>query len=80
MDRFTKSTNFIPVKSTYTAEDYARIYVNVIVSLDEIAFTIISDMGAQLTSLFWKAYQKRLSTKVKLSTVFSSSNRWACEH
>ena len=27
VDRFTKSAHFIPVKSTYKEEDYARIYL-----------------------------------------------------
>ena len=31
MDRLTKSAHFIPVKSTYRAEDYARLYIDEIV-------------------------------------------------
>ena len=30
-DKMTKSTDFIPVKSTYRVEDYAKIYINEIV-------------------------------------------------
>ena len=33
VDRLTKSTHFIPIKSTYTADDYARVYIDEIVSL-----------------------------------------------
>ena len=29
MNRLTKSAQFIPVKSTYTAEDYVRIFVEI---------------------------------------------------
>ena len=28
VDRLTKSAQFIPVKSTYSAEEYARLYLN----------------------------------------------------
>ena len=31
VDRLTKSAHFIPVKSTYRAEDYARLYIDEIV-------------------------------------------------
>ena len=33
MDRLTKSSHFIPIKYTYSVEDYARIYIDEIVSL-----------------------------------------------
>ena len=70
VDRFTKSAHFIPVKSTNTAEQYARIYISEIVSLHGIPLSIILDRGAQFTSHFWKAFQKGLGTHVKLSTSF----------
>ena len=31
VDRMTKSAHFIPVKSTYKVEDYARLYIDEIV-------------------------------------------------
>ena len=31
VDQLTKSTHFIPVKSTYLEEDYARIFIDEIV-------------------------------------------------
>ena len=33
LDRLTKYSHFIPVKSNYTAKDYPRVYINEIVSL-----------------------------------------------
>ena len=68
VDRLTKYAHFIPVKSTYTAECYERIYINEIVSLHGIALSIISDRGAQFTSHFRKAFKKNLDTQVNLST------------
>ena len=38
LDRLTKSAHFILVKCTYTAEDYARIYINKNVSLHGFLF------------------------------------------
>ena len=68
--RLTKSTYFIPVKSTYSAKEYARIYINEVVSLHGIHLSIISDRGARFTSWFWRSFQKGLGTQVKLSTTF----------
>ena len=58
----------IPVKSSYSAEDYKRIFLDDIVCRHGIPLSIISDQGAQSTSTFWKSFQKLLGTKVKLST------------
>ena len=68
--RLTKSARFIPFKSTYSAEDYARIFLDEIVCLHGILLSIISDRGAQFTSRFWRSFLKGLGTTVKLSTAF----------
>ena len=52
VDRLTKSAHFIPVKSTYRAEDYARLYIDEIVRWHGIPLSIISDRGAQFTLHF----------------------------
>ena len=52
VDRLTKSAHFIPVKSTYSAGEYARLYLNEIVRLNEIPFSIISDIGANSLLIF----------------------------
>ena len=52
VDRMTMSAHFIPVKSTYIAEDYAKLYIDEIVIWNGIALSIISDRGAQFTSHF----------------------------
>ena len=68
VDRLTKSAHIIPIKSTYSAENYASICINEIVCLHGILLFIILDRGAQVTSRFWRSFQERLDTKVKLST------------
>ena len=56
VDRMTKSSHFIPVKSTYRAEDYARLYIYEIVRWHGIPLSIISDRGAQFTLHFWRSF------------------------
>ena len=70
VDRMIKSVHYIPVKSTYSAEDYAKVYVYDIVSLHFVRLSIISNRGTQLTSRFWRSFQKVLGIRVKLSTTF----------
>ena len=53
VDRLKKSSHFIPIKSTYFAVDYARIYINNKVCLHGAPLFIISDRPVQLTSRFW---------------------------
>ncbi|CAN4090624.1 unnamed protein product [Withania somnifera] len=70
VDRLTKSAHFLPVKTNYTAEEYARLYIKEIVRLHGVPISIISDRGAQFTAKFWKSFQKSLGTQVNLSTAF----------
>ncbi|KAH0637697.1 hypothetical protein KY289_037612 [Solanum tuberosum] len=70
VDRMTKSAYFLPVKTTHSAEDYARLYIQEVVRLHGVPISIISDRGAQFTAQFWKSFQKGLGSKVNLSTAF----------
>ena len=70
VDRLTKSAHFLPVRSTYTAEDYAKLYIKEIVRLHGVPVSIISDRGAQFTAHFWRSFQRGLGTQVNLSTAF----------
>ena len=70
VDRMTKSSRFLAVKTTYSAEDYAKLYLTEIVRLHGVPLSIISDRGPQFTSHFWKSFQKGLGTQVNLSTTF----------
>ncbi|WMV45381.1 hypothetical protein MTR67_038766 [Solanum verrucosum] len=62
--------HFLPVKVSYSAEYYTKLYINEIVNLHGAPLSIISDRGAQFTSYFWKSFQSGLGTQVKLSTTF----------
>ncbi|WMV29788.1 hypothetical protein MTR67_023173 [Solanum verrucosum] len=70
VDRVTKSAFFLSVKTTYSMEDYAKLYINEIVKLHGFPLSIISYRGPQLTSYFFKSFQKGVGTKVNLSTTF----------
>ena len=52
VDRVTKSTHFLAIKTTDSAEDYAKLYINEIVRLHEVPLSIISDRGPQFTFHF----------------------------
>ena len=54
VDRFTKVAHFLPVKTSYTARQYAQLYLDRIVSLHGISKTIILDRGAQFIAWFWE--------------------------
>ena len=70
MDRFSKSTHFIPIRTTNSASDLAPIYVREIVRLHGVPKTIVSDRDAKFGSMFWKSLQDALGTKLQFSTAF----------
>ncbi|KAH0781055.1 hypothetical protein KY290_000653 [Solanum tuberosum] len=72
VDRMTKSAHFLSVKTTHSAEDYAKLYLQEVVRLHGVPVSIIYDRGAQFTAQFWKSFQNGLGSKVNLSTAFHS--------
>ena len=69
VDRYTKSAHFLPVRSTYTMEQYAELYVREIVRLHGVPRSIVSDRDPIFTSMFWGALQRAMGTQLKFSTV-----------
>ena len=63
VDRMTKSSRFLVVKTTDSTKDYATLYINEVVRLHGVPFSIISDRCPQFTA-------KGLDTQVNLSTTF----------
>jgi hypothetical protein len=53
VDRLTKMSHFIPVKTTYNSVVLTELYLSRIVCLHGIRKKIISDRGTQFTSHFW---------------------------
>ena len=52
VDRMTKSSRFLAVKTADLAEDYDKLYINKIVRLNGVPLSIISYRGPQFTSHF----------------------------
>ena len=76
----TKFSCFLAVKTTNSAEDYARLYINEIVRLHGVSLSIISNRGPQLTSHFWRSLKKGLGTQLNLSTTFHPETDGQAEH
>ena len=68
------------MKTTYTAKEYARLYIKYIVQLHGVKISILSDRGAQFNKNFWKSSQKSLGTQVNLSTTFHPQMDGHAEH
>ena len=52
VDRLTKSTHFLPVRTDYSLDKLAQLYINEIVRLHGIPVSIISDRDLRFTSRF----------------------------
>ena len=68
--RLTKSAHFLPVKTTYSLERYATLYVQEIVTLHGALVSIVSDRDPRFTSKFWPSLQQAMGTTLKFSTAF----------
>jgi len=68
VDRMTKSAHFLPVRTTYTVDKLAEIYIQEIVRLHGVPLSIVSDRDSRFTSTFWKKLQEGLGTRLKFST------------
>ena len=52
-DRLTKSSHFLPVRTDYSLDKLAELYIKEIVRLHGIPISIISDRDPRFTSRFW---------------------------
>ncbi|KAK5839433.1 hypothetical protein PVK06_008221 [Gossypium arboreum] len=70
VDRLTKSAHFIPVRTDFSMDKLAELYVSQIVRLHGVPISIVSDRDPRFTSRFWKKLQDALGTKLHFSTAF----------
>ncbi|KAG8503264.1 hypothetical protein CXB51_001221 [Gossypium anomalum] len=70
VDRLAKSAHFIPVRTDYSLDKLAEMYVSQIVRLHGVPISIVSDRDPRFTSRFWKKFQEALGTKLHFSTAF----------
>ena len=66
----TKVAHFIPIRTTYHADQLTQLYVSRIVSLHGVPRTITSDRGSLFTSAFWLRLHQALGTTLKHSTAY----------
>ena len=72
MDRMTKSTDFLPVKTMDLVKKLARLYLKEIVWLHGVPVSILSYRDARFTSMFWRELQAGFGTWLKFSTASHS--------
>ena len=70
VDRLTKSAHFIPVRTDFSLDKLAELYVYQIVRLYGVPVSIVSDRDPRFTSRFWKKLQEALGTKLHFSSAF----------
>ena len=70
VDKWTKSTHFLPIQLNYSMDHLADLYVNEIVRLHGIPISIVSDRDPRFPSRFWKELQSAFGTRLNLSTAF----------
>jgi hypothetical protein len=67
VDKLSKSTHFILVKSTCKAIDIANVFLKEIFKLHGMPKEIVSDRDTKFTSNFWKSIMVGLETKFCLA-------------
>ena len=72
VDRLTKSAHFLLVRTDYSLDKLAELYIEEIVRLHGILVSIISDRDLRLTSRFWGKLQEDLGTRLNFSMAFHS--------
>ena len=70
IDKLSKFSHFIPVKSTFKAINIAEIFMKEIFRLHGIPKMVISDRDVKFTSSFWKELFVGLNTNLNFSTIY----------
>ena len=70
VDKLSKSTHFIPVKSTCKATYIAQVFMKEIFRRHGMMKEIVSDRDTKFTSNFWKSLMAGLETKLLSSTTY----------
>ena len=70
VDRLTKETKFIPVKSTHKTYDIEKIFMKEIFKLHKFPKAIVFDRDVKFTSNFWKGLFADLGTKLNFNTAY----------
>jgi hypothetical protein len=70
MDKLTKYSHFIPLKTTHKAADVVDIFMREVARLHRIPKMIVSDRDPKFTLNFWKGLFKGFRTNLNFSTAY----------
>jgi transposase InsO family protein len=70
VDKLTKKTHFIPMKTTHKATHIAEVFIKEAARLHGVPKTIVLDRDPNFTSNFWKGLFKGFGTNLNLSTTY----------
>ena len=70
VDKLTKETHFILVKSMHKTDEFAKIFMKEIFKLHGLPKAIVSDRDVKFTSNFLKGLFSYLGTKLNSSTAY----------
>ena len=68
--RLSKYAYYIPCKSTMTTEEFADIFLWVIIARHSMPKKIISDRDSRFTSKFWKTLVARMGCDCAMSLAY----------
>jgi transposase InsO family protein len=71
VDKVTKTTHFIPLKTTHKATNVVDIFMKEVARLHEIPKTIVSDRDPKFTSNFWKGLFKGFRMNLNFSIAYN---------
>jgi hypothetical protein len=74
VEKLTKATHFIPLKTTHKATNVANIFMREIARLHRIPKTIVSDRDPKVTSKFWKGLFKGFGTDMNFDTTYHTES------
>jgi hypothetical protein len=70
LDQLTKVVHVLPVHTIDKAHKYAKLYIDQIMCLHGLPWTIVYDRGAQFVARFWEQLQESLGTKLMRSSAY----------
>ena len=70
VDMLTKVAHLIPVKTTYTIADIARIFIKEVFRIHGLPKRIVSDRDAKFTSKFWTSLFQAVGTQLNFKMAY----------